>query len=116
MEYWYSSQNVCEGRCYKDPVLGGGVCTLISKLCFLLTSSMNLYISVLLGSECSQSFLGTVRESILGLKKKRYKRRYKKRPAEDSCIGKKKMRRELPQYLEVHCDSAMRGKPILGSG
>lgn len=37
------------------------------KWCFLLTSCMNLYISVLWGSGCSQSFLATDRETILGI-------------------------------------------------
>jgi hypothetical protein len=35
------------------------------RLCFLLISCINLYISVVSGLGCSQSFLGTVTESIL---------------------------------------------------
>lgn len=54
---------------------------------------MNLYISVLFGSGCSQSFLGTVRESILRLSEKlcckglEKKLVQNKRRREDSSVG-----------------------------
>ena len=85
------------------------VCTFICRLYFLLTSCMNRYISVALGFGCSQSFLGTTRESILTEGRKwpnsnneRKENRYEERMC----------RRELTQLrsVDLHQNRIMRGR------
>ena len=69
------------------------------RLCVLLTSCMKLYISVLLGLGCSQSFLGTERESIVGSEDENWKQEQKiKGRYEENSKDKQKQGRSTEDY------------------